>query len=491
MRAARIIGHPAFTAATTLAVGFAALGLLLALVVALAREQRAEVDVGNVVVWTAMAIAIATPIARRIAQRRRTDPFEPLTLATAAFIVLFLGRTAYDIATGNLSFAGGFDVSSAYRDALLAALVAIIGFELGYGLPFARAGARRLPALAQRPGDALLIGAGLALTLVAGIALGARAAVAGGFETLFLNRGEGSLDLGGVPFISESVVITIPAVLLLWSVSRRARLLGTLISAVPAAIILVASVPSGDRRYILQALFAAGVYLFIRADRRPSARAIGVAALAALFLVVTPLRAARSGDVDYWQSVTQALSDPAASVSELFQSGDTEMVDTVAFLIQNVGAGHDIDWQYGMSFLTETVLQPVPRELWPDKPKPIRTQIIEANWGMTNGRCVSICPTFSVLGSLYADLGLVSVALGSLAIGFAFRAWYEYFALHRRSTLIRAAYAPTVFVAFYVWWSSLSVLVLAAGLFIAPIVLIALFARPAAATSRVRLAMPA
>jgi hypothetical protein len=48
-----------------------------------------------------------------------------------------------------------------------------------------------------------------------------------------------------------------------------------------------------------------------------------------------------------------------------------------------------------------------------------------------------------------------------------------------------------VFVAFYVWWSSLSVLVLAAGLFIAPIVLIALFARPAAATSRVRLAMPA
>ena len=445
---------------------------LLSLLGAASRESRIQVDPADLSVWIAMCAAVVIPFAWRVV-RGRLDPFEPLLLATLAFVVLFLIRTAFDIARDNRVFAGVIDVSATYREALLATLIAIVAFQLGYAVRAAPRVASRLPAPPPVVSDAVLLVAGLVLTILAGAALVAKGLLAGGLDTLLLNRSQAAIDLS-VPIISESVMLAVPACLLLWSVSRRATVMGLAFSAAPVAIVLVASLPSGDRRYLLEALFAAGIYLFLRFGRRPSVKLVTAAALLAFFFVITPLRVARGGEVDYWDGVAQAVGDPLSAVEELFRVGDTEMVSTLAFLMQNVGPDREINWQYGLSFLTETVLQPIPRELWPDKPKPIRSQIIEANWGMAAGRCISICPTFSILGSLYADLGMLSVALGSAGFGFVLRCWFEYFRSWHRSTLAQIAYAPTVFLAFYAWWSSLSVLVLGLGLFVFPIVLIAL-----------------
>ena len=130
-----------------------------------------------------------------------------------------------------------------------------------------------------------------------------------------------------------------------------------------------------------------------------------------------------------------------------------------------------------MATLSETLLQPIPRQLWSGKPKSIRTQFIQHNWGMERGRCVTQCPTVSIVGSLYADYGLASVALGSLLLGWFSRAWYLLMLSMRRDPIITAAYSATLFTFFVVWWSTLASLVIDFGLYAVPILAAGVIAR--------------
>ncbi len=181
--------------------------------------------------------------------------------------------------------------------------------------------------------------------------------------------------------------------------------------------------PEGDRRLLLPLAVAGGAYYYLRRGRRPSWFQVAALVAATMFLVITPLREARTGQVGIGEAFVQGLQNPGAAIEGLLISQDTSQLSVLAVMISEVGDGRPIPWQWGMSTLTETVLQPIPRQVWEDKPSPIRTQFIEYNWGMAGGRCVSQCPTFqfsapsTLTSGRWASRSDASFSVGSHGFG--------------------------------------------------------------------------
>jgi hypothetical protein len=431
-------------------------------------------DLPMLIVATGTATVLPILVAKT---RRRLDVFEPLVPASAAFALLFVARPIVDVLYGSPLYA---DTRSAtFSLAMVAALAAIVGFNAGYDAGLGLRLARHLPAPSFRANDSVLLVGSVSLAGAAFAALIFIAVQSGGLGALFAQRGAlGTGQTGEVPaIVYGATALATPALLLLWTVEGRARWIARVLSLAPLAVILIATIPRGDRRTLIPVLVAAIAMYYLARDTRPSKRTVVVSLFVVFFVLVVPLRDARNGGLSYWDAMTQSISDPGSAVERLLRTGDTEMIDTLALEVGQVGVDPRMPWQYGMATLSETILQPIPRQIWPDKPQPIRNLIIDANWGMTDGGCVSLCPTFSVVGTLYADVGIMSVFLGTLSLGVLFRAAYAYFMHWRHSRFAQAAYAGTLFLPFFVWWSSLSSVVIYAGFYLVPILLITRLAR--------------
>jgi hypothetical protein len=421
----------------------------------------------------AMAVAVVLPLLWRTL-RGGIDPFEPLAPASAAFVVLFLLRPMYDTVRGDVSFVG-FDVLPAYDTALTMALIAVAAFQLGYAVARRSRSAETEQRAVYQTRTIVLAATGL--TLLASASVLASAALSGDISLVFRDRSAITIGTVNVPVIAAGAGFAVPAALLFLSVQGKGRLSALLASVVPVAVLLVAAIPKGDRRLILPLLVAAGCYYYLARGRRPSSRAIMVAILVAFFFVITPLRSARTGASTYPAELFAAVVDPVGAVESLVTAQDAAIVNALALEVSEVGDQRPISWQYGVSTLTETLLQPVPRQLWAEKPESIRLQLIEYNWGIVNGRCISQCPTFSVIGTLYADGGAVPIALGALLIGVFAGRWYVFFRSRATDPLIQAAHASVLFSFFVVWWSTLGTIVTDLAVYAVPILVTAALSR--------------
>ncbi len=428
-----------------------------------------------------LALASNFPLVFRAAQGN-LDLLEPLVPASAAFIIMFVARPAFDVSRGTLGFLD-FDISNGYPMALAAALVAVIAFNVGYSvahLPTTVAvGAQRLLGFGQPRNDSTLVITGVALSIIGLSAALASAVLAGGAVTLVQDRGAIATGATNIPIVAAAATLTIPGTLLLWSVTGQSRRYARILSVFPLIVLGLTAIPKGDRRLLLPMLTAAISLGYLRRDRRPTWFVVGAALLVAFFVVVTPFRESRSGGQSFGEALLQGIQDPGRAVEGLMLAQDTSQVGVLAVLVQEIGDDRPLPWQYGMATLTETVLQPVPRQFWANKPETIRTQFIQYNWGMEGGRCVSQCPTVSVVGSLYADFGLPSVAIGCLAIGWFSKVWYLLMMSMRKDPMITAAYSATLFTFFLVWWSNLGVVVVDFAFYALPILVAGVFARAA------------
>jgi hypothetical protein len=447
-------------------VGLAVIPLAAAAALRLERPGR------EATLLLAIAVASLLPLLYRCATQS-LDSFEPLVPATAAFVLLFVARPTFDHARNTRSFAG-VDVGPTYPTMLVVVLIGVVLFQIGYAFGRRRRTNARIPSPRDADTGMLLLVAG-ALTLASLGLLVLRALLAGGVSTLILNRSQFDARAINVPFVSESVMLALPALLVLWAIRGPHRVTARILSIVPLGVLLASALPQGNRRDLLPLIVGAVALLYLRRDTRPALTRLTLVAALVFLVVVTPLRASRNGGTGYGANLVTAAQHPMRSVEGLFTEEDTAMTNALAIEVRDVGAR--IPWQRGRSVLAESVLQPVPRQLWEAKPEPIRTQLIELNWGLRNGVCFTQCPTFSVLGSLYADAGLWTVGAGCLLIGILLARWYDYFSRRRRDPLVQAAYAATLFLPFYVWWSSLGVLLLDLVLFAAPLMLAARVAR--------------
>ena len=426
-----------------------------------------------------IAVATLIPLAIKVAAGT-LDPLEPLVMTSAAFMILFVARPLYDVLRGDPSYLD-YNVDETYDLALAAAATAVVAFQVGYAwAPPPRSlsdGLGRLVGVGRQRRDSVLFGSAVILSALGAGAAISSAMLSGGADLLI--QGRGAIDAGAtnVPLLAVGVSLVVPGFFLFWCVEGKARPLARVLSLVPLAFLSITAIPKGDRRLILPLIVGIGTYFYLRANRRPTPWKILVTVAAVFFLVVTPLREFRSSPVSLGNAVADAIQNPGAAAEDLLLSQDTAHVSVLALLISQVGDNQAIPWQMGAATLTETLLQPVPRQLWPDKPVPIRTQFIELNWGMAGGRCISQCPTLSVIGTLFADFGLLSVALGCFALGWFARVWYFLMMSMRNDNIMIAAYSGTLFTFFLVWWSSLATIVIDFALYAVPVIIVGVAAR--------------
>jgi hypothetical protein len=127
-----------------------------------------------------------------------------------------------------------------------------------------------------------------------------------------------------------------------------------------------------------------------------------------------------------------------------------------------------------METVNDTILAPIPRQIWPGKPRKVGTLLIDRIYGTTpSGACIGGCPSFGFIGEAYADFGFWSIAALSAVFGLGLATGYRYLLRFRDDLLVQAAYASGVWLAFQPWEGGMSIIMHSFILTVIPILLVA------------------
>lgn len=441
-----------------------ALGLSVCVASSVAWQQPPLTAILLVTIAAVLALTLI-----RALKTARHSPADPIWLSLGSFTIFFFLRPLSDYL--NSSFRWVYiDVSDSADRALTAALVAMATYLIGTSLTAGRTIARRLPApISGYRTDQLFVSA-VALLFI-GYALKLSSAIlAGGPHTLLATRRQLQDDAINVPLITEGTLIVLPAFLLFWKLQEKTALpsrAGMVLCTLP----LLQSIYSGNRRYALIFLISTGTFFFLKSRRSPSLlQATGALVLLYLFLIA-PIEISRATGMPYKDSTIYAVNHPTTVADQLFlESQSTAMLNTFAILLQSSDQPVLQGYRRGLSTLTETLLQPIPRELWNSKPLPIRTLLIQANWGMERGACSNLCPTATALSTFYSDLGLLGVVLGVFAFAVGMRAAYQYWVRFPESFLSQAVLSVLAPAGIFFWWEGVSRFTLIVGTGVIPLV---------------------
>lgn len=425
-----------------------------------------------------LGAVVLTPLIWRIIHRR-FDPFEPIVLFVLAFGVMFVVRPAAMLVRDDFSYQTSLtvlDVSATFTEMLLIALLAAGAFVLGYSLP-ATARLRRRKPRNDRVDPTILALMAASVACVAILAFAGVLAAADGPETLLLflkgrspELAEATEEASLYPW-SASLMLVPATVAIVFAALQTRKLLFVLASVFLSSLVLLRTVPGGDRIALLPFLGGLFVLFYLRRSTRPSnftliAVAIG-ALIASTFL--SDLRGRSDRGESVRDTVVNIVSDPSRLARPFVTGPDSEMAPTFAAALAVIP--EELPHTYGRVVFEDLVVRPIPRPLWPGKPSPPRADLLSHVWPQEYARG-SINAEFSVLLYFYWDFGVAGVLVGLGAYGFAARSLYEYLRKNATSPLVQALYALTVwFVVIALRDSPVDTLIRALFL-IAPVVLI-------------------
>lgn len=356
------------------------------------------------------AFLLLAPLVQR-AINRKFDVFEPITGANVALFQMFVVRPLSNVAYGEYVWRGR-NVHDLLPAAMGAAIVGTLALQIGYhflsGSTVARLSSRmRSPVAAG--GSSLAIPAALIVA--------------------------GTLALVLVPQSTESIsayiyyipMFLVPGCLLALAIGlSERRSLGVVLATVALLVGLAAWASTGQRSMVLLILLPFVAYaLYLRRDRRPR-----VLVLVALGVIALPF-VASFGDLTQGESVldmASAVGRAAGGSSGLIKGflvgPDTEMLSALSDEVASVP--RYLDHQPG-SAITSLVAQPVPRLLWPSKPRQADDLLNEYFFGSVGYAAGGAGAAYSLFGGFYFDSGIFGIATGALVVGLALRFGWEYF----------------------------------------------------------------
>lgn len=392
----------------------------------------------------------AAPVLVRTAQRR-LDPFEPLVIMSIAAFVLFFVRPVW-MWVSNKWTLGPYDLRTDLTGTEAVVIVGFAGLVAGYAVPAGRRVAARLPSVPDGwdPGR-LLLACGVVLVLAAVLFanfIGSHDLV-GTVKNYFSGR---STDLfntltrqgstSGYFYLAPYVAIPIALILVENGTRFRSRV-SLAMAAVVAVIVLLMTVPRGDRGLMLTLILPLIVLYYTRRGRRPRALAI-VALLVVGMLVFTALinfRAKATRTTSLPDAIGHTLSSPLKGVDDFMLGPDVSMISILGAQYENMP--RLLDYRPGGT-LFSTIAEPVPRAVWPNKPTvpqfDVFAALFPANAAQTKGGFTS-----SMFGDFYADSGFIGSLLYGFLIGFVMRLTWEYWRQrqdNRGVTLLFAAILP-------------------------------------------------
>jgi O-antigen/teichoic acid export membrane protein len=383
---------------------------------------------------------------------RPFDIFEPVYLFSIAYAVLFVVRPAVDLSTeGGVPAVAGIRVDATYGSALFVAAVGCLAFYVGY---FGRLGVRLseavpLPPLRWPAGTVrgLVVMAGV----IVGVVFGAFVLRNGGLSAVGVLGGTRSIDRTNLFASSSAYAYAAPFWLiavgmLLVALADRWRSSSAVLGLVLVGSSQVFALGSGDRSWILPPIAALVLVGYLKRGRRPRVLS-ALLTLAAAFVLGVAAPSAYRNATNYESAsaaVTDVVMSPGKGVEDFVTGGDTAMAPDLAAELAIVP--QTVQYRYGATLL-EDLARPVPRSMWPGKPREAEAQLMGRLWPELDQQKVQF--TFSVFGEPYWNFGLIGVALASWLFGLGWRALYSWFQRQPDNRTAIALYAlswPFMFV---------------------------------------------
>jgi hypothetical protein len=238
--------------------------------------------------------------------------------------------------------------------------------------------------------------------------------------------------------------------------------------------------PEGRRIVMLPLLGGILVFVYVHRRRRPSVPALvalaAVALLASYAAVVVRDQQARARAGEEFVKVVKR---PDLVLDLVLTRSDAEMAPVLAGAFTVVPERTGYRW--GQVTIGELLVRPVPRQLWPGKPRPVSDRIVAMVWPAYVG--TTFRPVFTPLLSLYWDFGVTGVIAGMAIFGIACRALYEWFRRHRDALGAQLVFSAALwYVVVGVRNDPVDTVVLASFVMV-PLVLVAWLSQPSPARS--------
>lgn len=375
----------------------------------------------------ALAIVLV-PLARTMDPDEFVSPWSILVVTITISMAL---RGAY-VGFGLLSEAEVQRVYFLYQDVpyFLApgalVLLSLATITAAYGF---RRGRRPAPTVLRqfRPNAAAIAPLAVTFSLIGLAAFVAFMQQTGGFEDIVWSRkramspglelGEDFRNLGYLRYGATLAGVGFFALTALWTMNRakmlpwRLPVLGLLF--INATLFPFYASSRGSTLWVVLILGAILHYCGYRINGRHLL--LGIVVILVTFYAMTFLRAAQGADEIDYRSLAAGAS-PAALIDSIVVNRNLLDVWTTAHVINNVGGDGPLEWKYGQSIYA-WVAGPIPRELWPNKPRlAIGPEVGILVYGTKRS---GVPPGF--IGEMWWNFHIFGVLLGSVLLGLAMR----------------------------------------------------------------------
>ena len=394
----------------------------------------------SAILVTGVGIVLALPLLWRALQRR-FDPFEPIVAFCAAWGAMFVARPAATLIGGDTDYFG-IDVLRTFPLVLLLALVGAVAFICGYELSLGRRLARSLPSFPTlNETRAGWVALGVAVASAVALVLAVATTVGlDDLDVLLEGRGEGlgAVLSGSSDYLWNASLLAVPAGIVLVAVALRRPTVPFVLAAVACCgLVLLRTVPAGNRISLLPFLVGVAMVVYLYRMRRPRFVTLVGVALVALFasylLVVARYPDTRETTGD---SIAWAFRDPSRIFSPITRGPDAEQALVLAGALTAIPS--ELPFKYGKAVVGDLLVRPVPRELWGGKPiPPIREVTAEVYPGVPPGFNFA----YSTLLFFYWDFGVLGVAAGMALFGLGARLLYELLMREPGSAFAQLVYA--------------------------------------------------
>jgi hypothetical protein len=315
----------------------------------------------------------------------------------------------------------GYYLRPAYATASGITLVGLVGLFAGYLWRGADTLASKTPRMPGDADDRTVVRSTWVLAALAVGGYGLFAAKAGlSFSTL-ISSGLPSSG-ASTAYFSLAPQLAVPASLLVMyqGLNRRNSALVLLSVVISGSLVLVEG-SAGNRFFALFYLGALLLYVILRYRWRPPGWLITVGIVVAiLFSAATANSAPSAEKQDLASSFVSAATHPARSAKLLALGATLEEFDGLAVetrLIPSTLPFHPL------TSLTSVLAGPIPRSLWPSKPR-YPDGLFDAQAFSVNSGAASVALT--MFGGFFYDSGVLGVLIGGILIGVGLRFIGEY-----------------------------------------------------------------
>jgi len=360
----------------------------------------------------------------------RWDPFEPINLIVIGVIVIFVARPIAELKLNLQPYFPLYSDRPGFNGALEVGLAGTIALYIGY---FWSAGGRlaaRVPTLPES-WDAKrsvrftlwMLAAGAFLTLLFMAQVGPRAVL-----DIYTGRAAAQAGLyrASPAFFQQGPDLSVPAAFILLIAYQKHKTWPTRLLLIFTVLLALAiTVPNGDRTFILELALPLVVLWYLRRNRRPKVISIVVAfvllVLVANVMVAYRNKATRTGQ-NIPAEVESAFTHPGQELEHFISGADPSEFSVLAIEMNQYKIGF-LKFQPG-STIRSILIGWIPHELLGSKPL---TPLQYISWTLFPATDDFSSYGPSMFGSMYADMGWVTVVLLSLLVGIALRAIWDYF----------------------------------------------------------------